>query len=117
MDVRHLAIALLLAACATSSTSGVDGRVLAGPTCPVVRVDSPCPERPIAIALAFVDERGAIVAHQQSGDDGRFRVVLAPGRYTVRSDGGGLPFLKPVTFDVTADRYTALDLRADTGIR
>lgn len=115
--VARLLLALALAACAASAASEISGRVLAGPTCPVQRIDSPCPDRPVAMALAVTDERGGVVARVTSDADGRFHLALAPGSYVIRSDGSRLPLLRPTPFVVVTGRVTELDLRADSGIR
>ena len=117
MIVARFFPALLLAACAASTGSEVSGRVLAGPTCPVQRLDSPCPDRPVAVALVVADERGGVVARVTSDADGRFRLALAPGSYMIRSDSQRLPVLRPTPFVVVVGRVTELDLRADSGIR
>ena len=116
-----LLLLLLAAACAppNAPTSGIQGRVLAGPTCPVERVppDPACADRPIAIALVVVDAAGRQVAGVSSRSDGSFHIDLAPGHYSVRSARTGPPFVNDTPVDVPSDRYLMLDLRADTGIR
>lgn len=106
--------------------SGVVGIVLAGPTCPVERVDSPCPERPASMPLAIYagqPDGGEPVATVTSGLDGRFRLALRAGTYTVQRAPCGpqncssFPILRPVSFDVRPGAYTELTLDADTGIR
>jgi hypothetical protein len=99
--------------------SGVEGRVTAGPTCPVERPDRPCPPRPVETGLHLIDPSGSEVAAGRSGPDGSFRVGAPAGRYTLRADYGsgrvgGCP---PVAVNVSAGRYTHVDLECDTGIR
>ncbi|MDO8562941.1 MAG: hypothetical protein Q7S25_03750 [Candidatus Limnocylindria bacterium] len=121
MRPMALALALALAACGGAApTGGIEGRVLAGPTCPVQRIppDPGCADRPIAIALEVVSGSGSVVARTESGSDGVFRIAVAPGRYTVRSGAGRpLPALRPTPVEVPATGWVTLELQADTGIR
>lgn len=110
--------ALLLAACgaAAAPATGIRGTVLAGPACPgPARVDSPCPDRPVAITIEVV-QGGAVAATFTTGADGRFSVALAPGSYVLRSRSG-LPAVRSQTVTVAAGSYTEVELHADTGMR
>src|ERR1700730_3652620 len=64
--------------------SGIDGIVLAGPTCPVERVDSPGPDRAAATTIAVFagTSETDVVAQMVTGQDGQFRQPLSPGTYT-----------------------------------
>jgi hypothetical protein len=112
-----LAVALALAACAPATpASGIRGTIVAGPACPgPARLDSPCPDRPVALRGEVVGPSGA-VATFASDADGRFSVAVAPGSYTLRSTGG-LPALRAATVVVQPGAYTEVELHADTGIR
>ena len=113
-----IAFALLLAACggASAPASGLRGTVLAGPACPgPARVDSPCPDRPVALAIEVV-QGTSVVATVTAGPDGRFSVALPAGSYTLRSRSG-LPALRPQSITVSAGAYTEVELHADTGMR
>lgn len=60
------------------------GRVVAGPTCPVVTdpPDPSCADQPVAGAeLLVTTNEGIEVARTTSDADGRFAVQLAPGEY------------------------------------
>ena len=49
--------AILLGACGAAATpaSGIRGTIVAGPACPgPARVDSPCPDRPVALSVEVV---------------------------------------------------------------
>ena len=123
-EIRLLvaAAALLLVACGSaggqSPRSGIEGRVLIGPTCPVVRADSPCPDHPGgSLSIEILDSSNAMIARAQTDTDGRFRVSLVPGRYTLRTTDAGFPRLAPVEVDVPADVYASILLHADSGIR
>jgi hypothetical protein len=111
---------------ATAGESGIEGIVLAGPTCPVERADSPCPDRPVSLRIGVFPVRSGINTPPQltftSGEDGRFRVAVPPGMYVLETACGPqsctpLPQLKPAAVAVQAGRYTDVTLSADTGIR
>jgi len=111
-------VALLLSACGGAATpaAGIRGTVLAGPACPgPVRVDSPCPDRAVAMTIEVV-QGTSVVATVTSGPDGRFSVAVAAGSYVLRSRSG-LPALRPQNVTVAAGTYTEVELHADTGIR
>jgi hypothetical protein len=101
-----------------SAGSGVEGSVQAGPTCPVERVDSPCPPQPVAADVTVSDSGGRVVARTRSGDDGRFRIGVAPGRYVVTAETGNTyPRCNPAEVTVPPDRYAGVVVECDTGIR
>ena len=119
-----LAVAGCGAASANPPASGLTGRVVAGPTCPVERVppDPRCAPRPLAATLRITraDGRGpVVVAHSRA--DGRFRVRLAPGGYVIAAQARrGSPFPRPpapLRARVHAGRYAAVTITYDTGIR
>jgi hypothetical protein len=99
--------------------TGIEGIVLLGPTCPVQRVDSPCPDRPYVATLDVVDAAsGAIVITVTSGADGRFRVQLSPGAYRlVPRNTGTLPRGAEQTATVVGGQVTTVQVTYDTGIR
>jgi hypothetical protein len=116
----------LLTACASSGgrdddlASGVRGRVMLGPTCPVVQAGSPCPDEPVADVRVRVLTDGDTVAETTSGTGGRFEIALPPGRYrleaVVGSGGPGMS-AKPVDVTVTAGAFVEVVVPLDTGIR
>ena len=115
-------LALFTAACGSepaATDSGIEGTVTVGPTCPVERLGSPCPDRPISRGVSVRDGPGREVAHFTSGADGRFRVPLHPGTYTLVGDKNGsiLPRPVAVTATVRSGQYTHVDVLYDSGIR
>jgi hypothetical protein len=98
--------------------SGVTGVASVGPTCPVERPDSPCPDRPFEGEIVVTDRDGTEVARTTTDASGRFTVALPPGDYVVRSEvTGGLPAPAGVEVSVRAGAYVAVELRLDSGIR
>ena len=121
---RWLAAVLLVTSCTSSrgqvveSVDGVvTGTVYSAPSCPVERADSPCPPRPVAGAevVAAIGQRRRAATHSRS--DGRFRLELSYGRYTLRATNVG-PYASTTskTVDVSAVPIS-IDLTVDSGIR
>ncbi len=117
--------ALLLTACASgpsgggSAESGIRGTVIAGPQCPVVQENSPCPDEPVDGAAIEVFRDGVVVQTATSGADGTFEIGLDPGTYEVRAvptSNVGMS-AKPVSVVVEKGVFAAVDLVIDTGIR
>lgn len=140
--VLVLALPLLLAACGSaggsgspgdggggtsssgpslSGPSGVSGRTVVSPTCPVEQTASPCPARPTQAAVEARRPRSPeIVGHTVSGRDGYFRLTLAPGTYvlTVKTSPPALmPRPKQVTVTVSPHEFTQVTVHLDSGIR
>ena len=122
---------ILLAACfggggtpasTPAAGSGIEGQALAGPTCPVERVGSPCPDRPVAGAVVNVwnAQRTKKVTTFTADDQGRFRVALAPGDYYLdpqRVENQQFPIPHPQSVTVREGAFTAVTIEYDTGIR
>jgi Carboxypeptidase regulatory-like domain len=118
-----VALALSLAACgqgegAGDGTSGIRGRAIAGPSCPVEVQGTPCPDRPYegtVIATESTTGEGFTVETDQ---DGRFELALAPGTYEVSIVSETQPpFAKPQTVTVDESAFTEIVVAVDTGIR
>jgi hypothetical protein len=122
--IALIGTAASLAACgsgaASTADSGVRGRALIAPTCPVERYppDPRCKPKPLAtkIAVLKASDRKR-VATTSSGKDGRFSVRVSPGRYYLRGAKNGRPFARPVLVTVHAHRFARVTLTFDSGIR
>ena len=110
----------LLGRCLPAPESGIEGTVTLGPICPVQSTLLPCPDRAYQATLVFLDAQGREVTRTTSGADGRYRVVLAAGRYTVLplAPGSG-PFPRAAATEATvvAGFMTTVNIAYDTGIR
>lgn len=102
-----------------SAPSGVRGRVLTGPNCPVERADARCPDLPTSLRILILQD-DVEVGSVRSDADGRFEMDLAPGTYRLVPDlpsGGGPPSARPVTVTIEPARYARVTVYVDTGIR
>jgi hypothetical protein len=118
------AIVLASGASAAAPRSGIVGKVVEGPTCPVERMppDPRCAPRPVQARVRIT--RQGPRSHTlivETDSKGHFRVRLAPGIYVVQGlprSGSSFP-RPPASQRVTVSRghYTAVTLSYDTGIR
>ena len=61
---------------------------------------------------------GGSVTRFRTDEDGRFRIGLQPGRYTLDPESGDpFPVGSEQDVDVLADMYTEVVISFDTGIR
>lgn len=103
--------------------SGIEGVVMAGPTCPVERTppDPQCADKPIQTKVTIVRGNNAtsVVAVLTSDAQGKFTISLPPGAYTVESGPYGVPYPRcaDVQVTVSATGYTKVAISCDTGIR
>jgi hypothetical protein len=103
---------------APGGASGIEGVVTIGPTCPVQRIDSPCPDRPYEATILVLDNARRQIAEARSGLDGRFRVLVPPGAYTLSPPQTGTPPYAPEqTVTVTAGHLTTVQIVFDSGVR
>jgi hypothetical protein len=117
-----LVVVLALAACGGEGegdgSSGIRGRALAGPQCPVEIAGSPCPDLPFEGTVIATNVATGDVATVQTDADGRFRLSLPPGTYEVSIvSESPPPTAKPQTVQVEPGAFTAITLAVDTGIR
>ena len=123
---RIILVLLVLSGCFSSgqtqsgSGTGIEGVITFGPTQGgPIRADTPS-SKPLANAIFVVEnEKGAEVASFTTDDQGRFRVPLTPGHYTVSKEGKkhGIGHYGPFDVDVVAGRMTNVQWECDTGIR
>ena len=131
-----IATAVVLAACGTVRTdshtenravvpalardgdSGIEGLVTSGPTCPVERADSPCPDKPYPTQVIALGDGGVEVARAATDTEGRFVLALPPGDYRLTEVVSGT-FPRPtiVAVHVVSGSWTFVHITLDSGIR
>jgi hypothetical protein len=110
-------VALTGAVAGAATPSGLYGTVTKGPTQPVCREDVPCSGPAAGVTLTFRRNTG-VVARVRTSALGRYRIRLAPGVHTVRTNAkpfGVIPF--PRRAWVAKARFRRVDFEIDTGIR
>jgi len=117
---------LLIAGCGDTPTragspSGaldrIAGTVVAGPTCPVERVESPCPPRPVVAGTVDLLRAGRVVQSTRTDAGGHFRFAATGGVYDLRATNvGGYRSVVERSVLVSA-RTPPVALALDTGIR
>ena len=97
--------------------TGLEGMVRRGPIQPVCRVGEPC-DAPFSAAFQ-VWQQQQLVTKFRSDSTGHYRVLLAPGSYTIVADSGApiWPSRQAQDVKVGSVGLTHLDLDFDTGIR
>lgn len=103
-------------AAAPTASGGIEGVVVAGPSCPVATPDQPCPPKPVAAHITVITPTGQAVASTDSDASGRYRLVVAAGTYIVQVTGGSLSRCAPVPVIATA-AFVTVHISCDTGIR
>jgi hypothetical protein len=103
----------------SGSSSGIEGRITISPIRPgPIRQDMPS-SGPFANGTFTVQNQTGTVTSFTTDAEGRFRVSLPPGHYTVtRKDGQrGVGHFGPFEVDVVAGKMTPVEWRCDTGMR
>ena len=112
---------VLLAACRSSSVaalnSGIQGQVLIGPMCPVMRQDQPCPDQPFEATIKVLSANGRQHTVFRSDGHGRFQLALAPGTYTLAPETQGIAYAEQQTVEVLPDQFVSVTISYDSGIR
>jgi hypothetical protein len=112
---------------ATSATSdggssGIRGTTTVDSGSPIVYT-TPRPRRPLPARLRISPHGPAAAAADviaESDREGRFRIPLRPGTYTIRSEnlnGAPVPTAHPVNVTVHPGTWTSLTIEFDSGIR
>lgn len=100
--------------------TGIQGRVLTGPTCPVVTLNDPsCDDRPVADATVLIlDVNGTEIARLVTDVAGQYVVTLPSGSYTIEPQPVEGAMRAADAVSVTVGKgYVTVDLLYDTGIR
>jgi hypothetical protein len=117
-----IAVGLAAGACGAgggaAATSGIRGRALVGPMCPVETQNSPCPDVPYHGTVVATDTDSGKQYTTESNEKGAFQLSVPPGTYEVSIvSESPPPFAKPQTVTVPADAFVQVTLSVDSGIR
>jgi hypothetical protein len=115
-------LAVLLTACLPTplpTDSGVEGRVTIGPTCPVMQINDPCPDRPYQATLTVLSGSSHLrVIQFQTDANGYFRVALSPGEYIMHPESPNImPHATDENFTVQQHEFAQVNVSYDSGIR
>ena len=103
--------------------SGVSGKVLLGPTCPVERIppDPNCADKPYQTTVQVIavgSPKSSPFATVSSDKDGNYKIMLPPGEYALQPVGGKvLPRCETKTVTIEPDKVSEVNISCDTGIR
>ena len=115
-----LTLACSLFATPVPTDSGITGKVMLGPICPVMVEGQECPDQPYQATITVKDLNGREIVQFQTDEEGNFTVPLAPGEYILHPEtpqGKPLPFANEQRFTVLPGEYTSLIVQYDSGIR
>jgi hypothetical protein len=113
-----VALVLTTAAQATVRRGTLAGIVMRGPIVPVCAIEQPCDQPARGVTLLF-SRADRVMGRVVTDDEGRYRLRLPSGLYTVRRPAAASVDrkLEPNRVRVFAGRRTHIDFFIDTGIR
>jgi len=100
--------------------SGITGIATVGPMCPVMQVNSPCPDQPIQAPVDVLNAGGGLITTFTTDAGGGFTVALPAGTYILRPrspSGLSMPYAPEQTVIVVAGQFTQVLIQYDSGIR
>ena len=96
---------------------GIEGHILRGPAVPVSR-EGAVTNRPYQATINVLDDDGRIVTQLQSDTNGRFRLSLKPGKYTLEpQEKDSVSRAARQIVAVSPDTFTQVTIVYDSGIR
>jgi hypothetical protein len=118
VGLLSLAFASAAGAQATAPRGTLTGVVKRGPIAPVCVAEQPCDEPAKNVALLF-SRAESVVARVVTDGQGRYRIRLRAGLYSVRRPGAATfdRKLEPSRVKVYAGKVRNVDFSIDTGIR
>jgi hypothetical protein len=119
MNKLLLLILLLVPALACAGTaSGVEGSIRIGPVQGGPIRPGSRATQPLAAAEFVVRQNGKVITTFRTDAEGKFRLSLSPGHYSVmRKEAGKIGFFGPFEFDVVPGKMKTVDWECDSGIR
>lgn len=103
----------------SQSPTGIEGVITVSPIRPgPIRAGAEISQGPFANTIFVVQTEEATITTFTTDDQGRFRVSLAPGHYTVSpKQQGGPGHCGPFDVDVVPRKMTSVEWRCDSGMR
>jgi hypothetical protein len=102
----------------SSTGTGIEGVITMSPSHPGPVRPGMTSTAPLANVPFTVDNQTGTVAEFMTDDQGRFRLTVAPGHYTVtRRNQGKIGRCGPFDVDVTNGQMTKVEWRCDSGMR
>ena len=113
-----LVVSSVSAQTSSESITGIEGIITIGPIHPgPIREGMPSSAPLANLTLSVANEKGPITSFSTDAE-GRFRVALAPGRYTITSGRKiGMHGCGPFDVDVVVGKMTSVAWQCDTGMR
>lgn len=120
-NAKEVRVPVKFAVTAPAAKSGINGKVVIGPTCPVERIppDPNCAPKPyptvISISKSATLEIYKIITTDSAA---AFKVELPPGTYTFTPQSSGFyPRCSGQEVQVLPNKFTDITLQCDSGIR
>lgn len=101
-----------------SDDSGIEGQVEIGPISPIERQGTPN-VRPYHATITVLNQAGeTIITKIETDANGKFRVALKPGNYTLRPESPKrYPYARQQVVTVIEKRFTQVHISYESGIR
>ena len=101
------------------SGTGIEGVIILSPTHPGPVRPGMISSKPLPNTTFGVENKDGAVASFTTDDQGKFRISLAPGHYTVslKDKKGGIGRYGPFDVDVVGGQMTKVEWQCDTGMR
>src|SRR2546430_1109300 len=127
--MRFIIVPLLICACLAfaqtptpmpeTNETGIEGVIMISPTHPGPVRPGITSTAPLPNTEFVVSNETGTVSEFTTNDQGRFKVSLAPGHYTVTKKGQqrGIGRYGPFDVDVVAGQMTKVEWHCDTGMR
>lgn len=102
----------------TTSASGIEGAIVVGPTHPGPVRPGIASTSPLSNSAFVVSKETGAIAEFTTDAQGRFKVSVQPGHYTVVKKGPqNVGRCGPFVVDVNAGQMTKVEWHCDTGMR
>jgi hypothetical protein len=117
--LSHVVLAEIQSTPKTEPETGVEGLILVGPIQGGPTRQGVPDSRPLANTEFLVVKESSPVASFKTNDQGRFRISLPPGHYTIsRKDWkASIGSYGPFEVDVAAGQVKSVEWNCDTGMR